>query len=215
METIPDDQQYAQVGTDYVPLYYEDQIVLIIRGPLALAAAEKLGEVLAELMKRPSGGRGNWNGGGKRKEGPEYGLFRTPPADLTHFEEGGTFKVPVIAYSYRSTTTRVIFYTPFDPQGVILDGKPGVEATSIQVGSKTWQKLFVTQAEDGSTKEWQFNPDGFAHQLPLRLATLCVGVDKDDPKKKFKFLVSVKPAPTTDPEALEYNDPPTAQGVTP
>jgi len=193
------DQPYSD---QMVPLYFEDQVVIIIRGELALAAAEKIAAILSEAMSRPArSGGGNWGG---KKEGADLGLYRVPPtpAALAAMKAGDTFKVPCAGYYFKTGQyPKLVFFSPFDAQGQLTDGKVGVQAATIQPSSKTWEKLFVVNG-----KAWEYDPSGQAHVFNLRIATLCVGQDKEDPAKKFVFLVAIKPSEIADPAALTYVD---------
>lgn len=185
------DQQYDPSGV--IPLYYPDQVVLIIPRDVFESMAEKFTALVIEAMARPvrSGGGGNW--GGKRPEGTDHGLFRLPPTDLKPFDlkTGDTLKTPVSGYYFKKSDrypSKVVFLSPFD----------GAPAASITPGSKTWDKIFI---KDG--KAWEYDDSGQRHGFNLRIATLCVGENKDD-GNKFLYLVSLKPSEILDAEALDY-----------
>lgn len=203
IQSTAEDQQYLNAG--YVPLVYDNQVVLIIPADVFVQVSTQISTIIAEAMKAPARrSGGNWGG---KKEGNELGLFRVPPdvnakdaegKFVFQAQAGDTLKVPVGGYYFKKGQyPKVVFFSPFDEHG--QPAKVGVQAASIQPGSKTWEKLFV---KDG--KSWEYDQTGQAHGLNLRVATLCVGEDKENPNKRFLFLVAIKPSEVQDAEALEY-----------
>lgn len=167
----------------------EDRITIIVEGETALKVVEKLGVVLQDLLTRQSY-RGS--GGGK---GTDRGIFRTVPV-LTDMASGDTLSVPVSAYHYDTKWKRIKFFSPFAPDGELSATGMGAQTTGIDPSGKMWEKLFPNG--------WEFDQTGASKTFPLRLAKLKVGVDKEDPEKKFVFIVKLENPETTDPTAITY-----------
>lgn len=167
-----------------------DQIVIIISGPQALMAVQKVSEILVEAMKRPA-----YRGGGQR--GEFHGLFMLPP-DLSTFNSGDSLQVPIASYSWDKKYERIKFYSPFDKNGQ-LTSKVGMQVNSLKPATKKGAEI---------VKGWEYDQSGNAKGIKLRLLRLMVGVDKDDASKKYLFVVSIDQAPGSDPESLTYTTPP-------
>lgn len=181
----------------YVPLYYEDQVVIIVRGEHALKAMEAMAAVLADALSRPisRGGGGNWG-----KKGEDRGLYKLPPS-LDTFEKGDEYKIVAAGYNVSSSgdKQRVYFTTPFDKEGNLTDGV-GVRAASIQIGSATWKRIF---------KDWEPKTGQPQRLTGLRLITMKIA--ENDSGTKYAFLVGVAKSDSVDPESFTFAEPPASK----
>jgi hypothetical protein len=174
---------------------------ILIVGPQALAAASLIAEAIKEASKpRGGGGGGNWSG--KKKEA--VGLFHITPS-LDTFSKNDSFHVPAVGYW--KSGERINFFSPwFETGELALDKEgnriPGMKVSSIQIGSKTWEKLFSKWTDYNTTGK----PTWFTGEIRI----LTVSVGEGDDGKKFSFLVGVKKAETADPSALQYSPLPSA-----
>lgn len=136
---------------------------------------------------------------GKRDNGTDHGLYRTPPS-LDGMAKGDKFQVPISGYWYDTNWKTVKFCSPFNSYGEIT-GKLGEQVASANPSKDYWDKNLKL----GS---WNYDQSGQAHSFPLRIAHMVVGSSKDNPDKKFAFIGRLEDRGITDPLALEYKDNP-------
>jgi hypothetical protein len=142
--------------------------------------------------------------GGRKKEA--VGFYPFVP-DLTQFQKNDTIHIPANCFARRGD--RVNFFSPFNAEGLIAmkqtEGTgewyryPGAQVATIKIGSDTFKKVFGEEWNPADTGQPVWFKDGL-----IKILTISIGVDKDDPNKRFSFIVGQKNAETTDPLALQF-----------
>jgi hypothetical protein len=138
---------------------------------IILSLDEETKAIFRELIEALKSRRGGWGG----KKGTDRGYFRTTP-DLSKWEAGDSYHVVATSYSYNNEKQRCYFYSPYpDPN----DETRAAYVASIAKTGKMWDKLLGN---------WQPQPRG---EFSARRIRMQVAADKDDPTKKYSFMVAI------------------------